>query len=82
MIHTDMEELLSAHANGELARTQSEFVEETCVAAPTATRPWPTMCGCGLGSHPCRRHRLRQTSQRPRCPGLESNRLAVGRRAD
>jgi hypothetical protein len=28
MIHTDMEELLSAHANGELARTQSEFVEE------------------------------------------------------
>ena len=28
MTHTDMEELLSAHANGELSRTQQEFVEE------------------------------------------------------
>ena len=28
MTHTNMEELLSAHANGELSRTQREFVEE------------------------------------------------------
>jgi predicted anti-sigma-YlaC factor YlaD len=28
MIHKDREELLSAHANDELSRTQTEFVEE------------------------------------------------------